>query len=703
MLPSTWLYRHDEVMTPRPYGVDVDEGDWLWEGCGYNRLTGHNLRTAEFVQISVPAMGSRPVYQAFAFHGKLVLTLGDGPFYLVFDPISRTAVRREIPASRAIVWYGTKTPNGKVLLYERSESKALLLDGPDAEPRIVQCPYEGQLAGGSSHSDGLIYSALSDPARVVRFDPVAEQFVDETPAPFAEATMSGRHEHDGIVYFCDSARGRILPFEMATGEWLDPIPTPDHGSIYGFMGTTFSFDGKAFICLSTYAHSSRLDPKTGKIIVPEGQLTVDGKPSRFLDRYLVFDPEDLTFDYLIAPEQPDGAPLLCYNWTDGERFAITGIVIPYAEPGELGRPHGSWIVLQSEEATGAPGLEFHDTNFDRDAQLARYRRSYPAHHSLYLPEPTHSPAIKNLKGPTTEYSPGREAEVLRRATKTDREAYWRELGETVTRGSESDAERVRRVAGFINRALYYNPIQEPKTRDPIAVLECHDARCGQGVAITLTMLEALGIPVRSVGLSHHVVAEATYDDRDHIVDALFFGGDQPSRDGRVLSVEELKADPYYADAWPQHCFAYDPELLLSQDGFNIQGYVFGPWGSEPFYSFYLGAEKECPPTLSTILPAERVDGNRVRLHWSKSVKWGGGAIEYEARVLSDRECSDEVFQVVTRETWADFDVPEDNWMYFVEVRAMDGHRLKNPKTWYPAARGNFVLVPKEQYGWYGMV
>ena len=703
MPTDTWFYRHDGVVTVRPYGCDVDEGDWLWEGCGRNRLTGHNLRTAECVQIPVPEMGDRPIYQAFAWQGKLVLTLGEGPFYLVYDPISRSAVRREIPAERPIVWYGTKTDCDKIILYERTESLALILDAPDAEPRAVPCPYEGQLAGGQPQSDGMVYAALCDPSRVIRFDPVKECFVDENPAPFPEATLSGRHEHDGILYFCDSARGRILPLEMATGRWLDPVPTPDHGGVYGFMGGTFSFHGKAFICLSTYAHPSRLDPKTGKIVIPEGPLTVDGKPPRFLDRYLVFDPANQAFDYLVAPEQPDGVPLLCYNWTDGERFAITGMVIPFAEPGELGAQSGPWLVIQSDEASEEPGFGLHDTNFDRGAHLAKYRRTYAGHRSLYLPEDRWSPAIKNLNGPAQQYAAGEDARLIRRSARTDSEAYLSHLAETITRNCRTDAERVRRVAGHVNHMLYYNPIQEPETSDPVAVLESHDARCGQGTRITLALLEVLGIPARSAGLHHHVVAEATYDGGDHIVDALFFGANQPHLEGRVLSVAELKADPYFADSFPQECFAYDPELLRSTDDFEVQGYVFGPWGSEPFYSFYLGAEKECPPSRPFIPPAERLDDDRVRLHWSRSLKWGGGEIEYEVRVFADRACTQEVFCWTGGELAVDFEAPEKNWMYFVEVRAVDDHRGKNPDTWYPAGRSNFVVVPKEQYGWYGVL
>ena len=292
---ETWMYRHDEIQTGRPYGIDVDENNWLWEGCGRNRLTGHHLDTAQTVQISVPEMGGRPIYQVFAWQGKRVLTLGDAPFYLVYDPVRRTCLRREIPAKRPIVWYGTKTHNGKVVLFERSESRVLVLDNPEAEPRAVDCPFEGQLGGGWN-VNGFVYAPLSDPARLVRFDPEKEVFVDENPAPFPEAGLAGHMVQKGVLYTWDTSRGRILPMEVETGRWLDPISTPDHGTVYGFTGGGFGFQGKAYICLSTYAHQSRLDTKTGKVIIPEGPLTVDGRPPRFMERYLVFDPETGGFE-----------------------------------------------------------------------------------------------------------------------------------------------------------------------------------------------------------------------------------------------------------------------------------------------------------------------------------------------------------------------------------------------------------------------
>lgn len=707
---QTWLYRHDEILTPRPYAFDVDENDWLWEGCGHNRLTGHNLRTAELVQIPVPEMAGLPIFSAFAWQGKLVLVLGEAPFYLVYDLNTRTCVRRPIPATdRAIIWYGTKTPDDKLLLYERHTSNTLILDAPEAEPRIVPFPFQGQLGAGRLLDDGLVYATLNDPARVVRFDPVKERFVDEIPAAAPDLYLVALQIHDGILYCANTSGGMIYPYQLASGRWLEPIPTPDYGAIYGYIGAPFNFQSKTFMTLSTYAHPSRIDAKTGKLIIPDGPLTVDGRPPRFLDRFLIFDPAAGSFDYLVAPPQPDGVPLLCYSWADAERFAITGYVIPFAEPGVPGEQFGHWLVLQNQPANQEPGFRPYDLHFDRAAHMAQYRRRYREVRSLYLPEETWTPPIRNMCGSATQYLPGKEAELIRRSAKTDGKAYLTELAHTLTAASTAttaeamnDAERVKRILGFINGALYYNPIQETVTTDPVAILESHDARCGQGVIVTLALLETLGIPHREAMLNHHVVAEAYYDGSWHIADALFFGADQPQRDGRVLSVDELKADPYFADAWPQQCFAYDPELLQSEDGFWVEGYVFGVWGSEPYYSYYLYGPKEHPPTLPVALPTQRAGKGRVRLNWSKSIKPGGGPVEYDVRVFRDRACTEQVFHKLTRSTSLTVKV-EPNWMYFVEIRAMDAHRALNPATWYPAARSNFVLAPEEQYGWYGVL
>ena len=352
---ETWLYRHDHVRIPRPYAFDVDEQDWLWEGTTDNRLLGHNLRDGELRVVEIPEMTGHVAYSVFCWHGKVLMTLGEAPFYLVYDAAAGQCDRKAIPCEAPIVWYGARLPGDRLMLFERRTSAAVILDAPGAAARTVPCPYVGDLASGSPHADGLVYIFLGDPARAARFDPSGEQFLDARPLPWPEAGVSGRFDHDGILYAADSAGGRILPLDMASQRWLDPIPHPDHGEVFGFIGGGFNVGRRGYFCLSTWAHRSRLDAATGKIVIPEGPLTVDGRPPRFMERMLIFDAGSREFDYLTAPPQPDGTPLLCYGWTDGERFAVTGTVLPHDESGHPVPEAGPWIILQSESVRGQSG------------------------------------------------------------------------------------------------------------------------------------------------------------------------------------------------------------------------------------------------------------------------------------------------------------------------------------------------------------
>ncbi len=706
MLPPTFAYRHDDLFIPRPYGIDVDAQDWLWEGTTNDRLLAHHLRTAERRIIHLPALAGHVVYSTFVWDDKLVLTLGDAPFYLVYTPATGHCRQVPLAGKKPIVWYGARLPNGKLLLCDRGGGAALLLDGPDAAPRAIPCPYAGDFGHASVHGDGLAYTFMGDPARVVRFDPASEKFVDERPLPWPEVGVSGRFDHRGVLYCADSAGGRLLPLDLATQRWFDPIAHPDHRKVFGFIGGGFSFQGRGYYCLSTYSARSRLDRSTGRVIVPDGPLSVDGKPYRFMQHYLVFDPETRAFEYLTAPAQGDDTTvLLCYAWTDGQRFAITGLALPHDEPGVPRREQGYWLVLQSTPADREPGFAVPSLGGDRDAFLRERRRAYAAHRALFLTTPVHVPPIVNARGQMAHYLAGQQDAFARRAAHTDADAYWRAVVASVCARVESDADRVKAILRHVRLHLFYNPIQELQLNEPIAVHEAREGRCGQAQKITLKLFAAAGLQARPVDLFHHCVAEVFYDGTWHHADPLFFGSYQPARDGRVLSSDELRADPYFADAWSQDALAYDPELLMSTDGYQVEGYVFGPWGAEPFYSYYLGAPYDLPPTLPTCLPATRLGSGRVRLNWARSVKLNEqpGELEYQVRVCRDRERRDEVWRTTTRETAAEFAVPEMNRMYFQEVTAMDSHRAKNPKTWYPATVWNFVLVPPEQYGWYGVL
>ena len=349
------LYRHDSVNPGRPYGlVDVDDDGWLWRSAAGGRLMAHNLRTAELRVLDVPPMRGHKAFSVFCWHGRIVALLGEAPYYLVVDPDSGRAEQHPAPTERPVLWYGTQLPGDRLLLCHRGGrgwrgGQAWVLDAPGAAPRVVPFPYRGDFNMTWVEEDGLAYVFLADPARVVRFDPATERFLDESPIPWPDVLVAGRLSHRGTLYCADSSGGRLLPLDLRTQKWLDPIPHPDYRKTFGFIAMGFRVGGVFYFTLSNYAHRSRLDLDTGEIILPppEVPMTVDGEPERFLERLIAFDPAAGRFTgYLTAPPQPDGVAVLCYTWSDGTDFAVTGTLMRNDDPNACGDDPGPWVVLQ---------------------------------------------------------------------------------------------------------------------------------------------------------------------------------------------------------------------------------------------------------------------------------------------------------------------------------------------------------------------
>lgn len=708
-------YRQPEIVTQRPYGFDIDEAGWLWEGQRNNLLYCHNIHTAEARTVPLGLTRGSGACDVACFGGMLVVTVQNGAEYLVYDPVAQVTHARPIPGEDPHVWYTQKLPDGRLVLFERHYNRLLLLTEPLGEPLVIDCPYTGNIAGGRVGHDGLLYMSVINPARLIRFDPARNQFVDEIPCPRTDASLGGCIFHDGMLYSADSPRGVFYSLNVQTGVWQEPIPVPGYGEVFGFIGGSASHQGKGYFALSTYRYPSRIDPATGKIITvdpatgeavsPEiAAIGCDGKPHRFIGRQLVFDPAAQAFDFLDAPAQPDGEPLLCYNLSTPAGLYMTGYVIPHAAPGEASRHPGDWLILQSHPAADEPGYERYDFSFNKKAHVDATRLCGPRSQSLYIPCGEITPAIQNAAGSVSRYPVGREQRILRRVARTDRKRFLQSILDRILQPGDEDAVRTRAILSFVNGATYYSPIHELDIghNDPVALLACHDIRCGGAATTVQALCELAGIECRRVNLHHHVVAEAFFDGAWHACDALFFGANLPLRDGVWLGVEALKATPYFADAISQDCFVFPDDCMRSCDGYYMLGYQFGVWGWEPYYSYYLGAVKDTPPTLAVPLPLRRLENGKVQLRWTESLKRGGGEVEYAVGIYQDRDQTDAVFTATTRETQLVWQVPEERRMYFIGIQAMDAHRRFNPQTWYPTTRSNFVLASEDTYGWFNV-
>ena len=696
------LYRHDAIQTTRPFGFGLDDNGRLWEGC-FDGLYMHDSRTARCEHIRPVAMMDKFLSEVMYFKGELIAVHGVTDHYSTFNPSTGVGAVHALPGERTNIWYGCKAA-GKVLMFDRSDrGGVLIIDEPGGPVRKIENPwgYVG-IASGRPIDDTTVLMTKSGPMGIVLFDADREEFIEAIESPYPDADASGPVCHGDRLYLADTSGGRLVVFDRASKTWLDPIPTPDHGDVYGFIGGSFQFGSVGYFCLSSYRSRSRVDPRTGALIVPEGaDIGVDGRPHHFLDRFLSFDAETQTFDYLEVPEQDDGYPLVCYSYTDGERVFITGHMMPFGTDGHPNKEPGDWLVWQNFPADVDPFDASRLTLLNRTAHIRSHCRAVPRGRGLYREYQPHTPPTSNMERSAVGYPIARCNELQRRLARTDCARYWRELANLLAAGTDSDQQRVEKVGRYVQQNVYYNPVSEPDI-DPVAALECGDARCGLAMLITLNLLNGMGVKVRDTELNHHVVNEVYYDDAWHIQDSLIFGDRQPIIDGRVPSVEQLRGDLYFADAMPQTCFDSPPEELRSADGFQILGYQFGEWGWSPFYSTYLGADWDCPPTLPVTLPAERLDDQTVRLRWAESIRRGGGEIEYRLRIYEDRDLTELADEFTTSTNHYVYQ-PRPMRMVYYSVSAVDEHRALNPETWYPCATGNFVLAPRDQYGWYGAV
>lgn len=699
------LYRHPEIQTSRPYALDIDDDGVLWQG-NSGELFWHDTRTGRCGKLRLHALAHMPIISVFSFQKHLVIFHAEHPYITIYNPAEESTRLVRLPGASPIVWYGVKAA-GKLLLFDRGVGGGVLvLESPDAPLRKFTNPFgDYEIAGGSVLEDGRVLIIKSDEMKFLYFDPVAEKFTRQVDTPYKDVGISGRFDHDGVIYMSDSVAGRLLAYNYRDEKWLEPILTPDHMKIYGFVGGCVSREGIGYFCLSSYRFRSRLNRETGQVIVPpDADIGCDGKPFRFLGRYLSFDPSTRKFDYLVVPAQPDGEPLICYAHADARGLCISGYVIPYGKPGEPSKLPGDWLLWQSWPAKVEPFRADAPLKFDKQAHIRASARRMGTERSLYVVAEPWCPAPVNMEGPSFEGQPGLQQELDRRMAVTDEKKYWQHLGEVLGLSAHDDASRVAAVGAFVQQNTYYNPVHDT-AGSPLLMFESGDVRCGQSVSIARALLDAMGIRNRSRNLPNHVVAEAFYDNDWHLLDSLIFGSRQPSKGGKVLSLDALIEDKYFADALPMNCFDYHPDELRSKEGFYWLGYVFGEWGSLPFYSGYFGpmAEWDFPPTLPLTLPGQRLSDKAVRLRWAPSIRRGGGKIEYRVRIFADRAMRTLVHEAFAPQAHLDFEVPQANFMYHYSVSAVDDHRKLNPATWYPSRVSNFMLVPTTQYGWYGAI
>lgn len=340
------LARCRDLQTHRPFAFDVDEKGVLWQGCS-EVLMAYDSRAGETRTFSPPELKGRSISSVLCFRGRVVVVHQLCDHVTIFDPLRAACSSLPLPGTGTNIWFGT-VANGKLLLFDRSDHGGVLfLDSLSGPFRKLLAQLRRYPWVGSSLPDGRVLVKTEPEITLQILDPQREELVEEIAVPYPGATISGSFFHDGVLYAADSSAGRLLVYDFKDSRWLPPIPTPDHGSLYGYIGGGFQWGAQGYFCLSTYRFASRIDNATGNLLVPPtADLGVDGRPPRFLDRFLRFDAETRRFGYLIAPAQSDGIPSICYSLARGDQVFITGYLIPRDATGSLGpaASAGDWLV-----------------------------------------------------------------------------------------------------------------------------------------------------------------------------------------------------------------------------------------------------------------------------------------------------------------------------------------------------------------------
>ena len=152
------------------------------------------------------------------------------------------------------------------------------------------------------------------------------------------------------------------------------------------------------------------------------------------------------------------------------------------------------------------------------------------------------------------------------------EKYLAQLASTLTGGAGDEEEKVRRLIRFVQRAIFRDPVSQPLDEggaipDPLTALWCGRGRCGHVAGVLVGLSQHAGFEARIRQLPKHVVAEIKCDGRWVVADAdAFKGGIVPTdADGRLLSIDQIEANPYLLDRFSAHRLD-DPPRLAIHDG-----------------------------------------------------------------------------------------------------------------------------------------
>lgn len=206
--------------------------------------------------------------------------------------------------------------------------------------------------------------------------------------------------------------------------------------------------------------------------------------------------------------------------------------------------------------------------------------------------------------------------------------YLRSLVERLVAGARTEDEVARRLIGFVQRAVFRDPISQPlmadgSMPDTLTILLGARGRCGHTSQVLVDLLKAAGLDARVRPLGSHVIAEVLVDGRWVIADAdAFKNGVLPvNRAGLLLTLDEVQADPHWLDTFQPTGWwiRKDSRFARGLAGGRVTGYVdaLDPEQRGFVSGYYVPDVRAFPPAIPAITRFT-IAGGRATLSWTPS-------------------------------------------------------------------------------------
>ncbi len=274
-------------------------------------------------------------------------------------------------------------------------------------------------------------------------------------------------------------------------------------------------------------------------------------------------------------------------------------------------------------------------SLDRHFHAAKQAALTPAYN-----EPASDPVLSNAS--TSTFPAPLVAYARRQGEMLGGPSYLRHLARTIIDGETDEEQAVRRILRFVQKAVFRDPVVQPLLEDGslpdgLTALMCARGRCGHTARILVDLLQHAGFEARLRQFPQHVVAEAKCGDRWVVADAdAFKGGIVPeSLQGRLLTMDQIEANPYVLDRFPPTGWMMRPNSRHTKGllGHRARGYVdaLDPDRRGFVSGYYVASARGFPPSLPEIRHFE-AGGGRFALSWEPARVREGRLVGYRVRI-----------------------------------------------------------------------